>query len=188
MSAVIENLKKAIIGESNAKRKYELFAEKAGEENLPEIAHLFKAISTAEAIHIKNHVRALTVLTDKELKIEEFVDMNENVLRNNVKDTKSNLIEAISGETYETKQMYKNFVKNSKKEGNEVAELSFSLARKAEKVHAELFTKYLKLLKSNKIIEKKKIFVCQICGNIEFEIPPSVCPICDHSQKFFQEY
>lgn len=188
MPTVIENLKEAINGENNARRKYELFAEKAKEENLPEIAHLFNAISTAEAIHIKNHIRALKVLTDKEVKFEEFVDVNEDVLRNNVKNTKANLIEAIKGETYETKQMYKNFIKNSKKEGNEVAELSFSLARKAEKVHAELFTKYLKLLESNKIIEKMKIFVCQICGNVEFGTPPSVCPICDHSQKFFQEY
>ncbi|GAI66718.1 unnamed protein product, partial [marine sediment metagenome] len=29
ISVVIENLKEAIIGESNAERKYELFAEKA---------------------------------------------------------------------------------------------------------------------------------------------------------------
>ena len=101
------------------------------QENLPEIAHLFNAISVAEGIHIKNHVRALHVVTGSEVKIEDFVDVNEEDLRRNIRKTKVNLLEAINGELYETKQMYKTFLKNSKKEGNEVAELSFSLARKA---------------------------------------------------------
>ncbi|MFX0081519.1 MAG: rubrerythrin family protein [Candidatus Hodarchaeota archaeon] len=143
MSLVIENLKEAINGESNAKRKYEFYAQKAKEENLPEVAHLFKAISITEAIHIKNHVRALQVLINREVKIEDFIDVNEVALKDNVKDTKSNLLDAINGETYETKQMYKLFLKNSKKEGNDVAELSFSLARKVEKVHAGICSKYL---------------------------------------------
>jgi rubrerythrin len=184
---VIENLKEAINGESNAKRKYELYAEKAQEENLPEVAHLFKAISTAEAIHIKNHIRALQVVIKSEIEVEDFVDVNEEVLKSNVKDTKSNLLDAINGETYETRQMYRKFLKNSKKEGNDVVELSFSLARKAEKVHARIFSKYLKQLKKNEIIENRKVFVCQICGNVEFEAPPSKCSLCDHTQKFFIE-
>ncbi|MFW9942319.1 MAG: rubrerythrin family protein [Candidatus Thorarchaeota archaeon] len=187
MSVVIDNLKEAINGESNAKRKYELYAEKAKEENLPEIAHLFKAISMAEAIHIKNHIRALQVLLKRDVEVEDFIDVDELALKNNVKDTRSNLLDAIQGETYETKQMYKVFLKNTKKTGNDVAELSFSLARKAEKVHAEIFSKYLKQLENNKNIEKRKIFVCQICGNVEFDIPPSICPLCDHSEKFFME-
>ena len=187
MSLIIENLKEAINGESNAKRKYEIYAEKAREENLPEIARLFKAISTAEAIHIKNHSKALEVITNSKVNVEDFVEVNENVLKKNAIDTKSNLIDAINGETYETKRMYKNFVRNSKKEGNEVAELSFTLARKAEKVHAKIFSNLLKKLEKNVTIDKQKIFVCQICGNVEFNAPPSVCPLCDHTQKFFKE-
>ncbi len=187
MSIVIENLKEAINGEINAKKKYELYAEKAKEENLPEIAHLFKAVSMAEAIHIKNHIRALQVLTNSDVEAKDFVDLNEEALKNNVKDTRSNLLDAIEGETYETKQMYKLFLKNTKKTGNDVAELSFSLARKAEKVHAGIFSKYLKKLEKNDSFEKRRVFVCQICGNVEFDTPPTICPLCDHSQKFFSE-
>ncbi|MFX1314016.1 MAG: rubrerythrin family protein [Promethearchaeota archaeon] len=187
MSILIENLKEAIIGECNAKRKYELYAEKAKDEQLPEISHLFKAISSAEAIHIKNHIKALSILTNNKVNPEEFVKLNEELLKTNVQDTKSNLRDAIKGETYETKQMYKDFVKNAKKEENEVAELSFMLARKAEKVHSNLFNKFLKQLEKNQKIDKQKIYVCQICGNVEFEEAPLVCPLCDHSQKFYKE-
>lgn len=187
MSVVIENLKEAINGESNAKRKYELFAEKAREENLPEIAHLFKAISGAEAIHIKNHIRALEVITENEVSVEDFIDVNEETLKLSVKDTRSNLLDAINGETYETKQMYKIFLKNVKREGNDVAELSFSLARKAEKVHATIFRNYLRQLEKNELFKQRKIFVCQICGNVEFDTVPKICRLCDHSQKFFNE-
>ncbi|MFX1391170.1 MAG: rubrerythrin family protein [Promethearchaeota archaeon] len=187
MSTVIENLKEAINGESNARRKYQLFAQKGQEENLPEISHLFEAISSAEAIHIKNHIKALEVITKKEVNIEEFVDVDEEKLNENVKDTKLNLIDAINGETYETKKMYKSFVKNSKREGSEVAELSFQLARKAEKIHANIFNSFLKKLENQEFLGKRKIYVCHICGNVEFDEPPSVCPVCDHSQKFFKE-
>jgi rubrerythrin len=187
MSIIIENLKEAINGESNARRKYQLFAQKAKEENLPQISHLFEAISSAEAIHIKNHIKVLKVITKKEVNLEEFVDVDEKKLYEKVRDTKSNLIDAIKGETYETKKMYKNFVKNSKREGSEVAELSFQLARKAEKIHANIFSEFLKKLDNHEIREKEKIYVCQICGNVEFGEPPSLCPVCDHSQKFFKE-
>jgi rubrerythrin len=141
----------------------------------------------AEAIHIKNHIRALEVITNAEVEIKDFIDVSEDALKNKVRDTKSNLLDAVNGEIYETKQMYKNFVKNSKKEGNDVAELSFSLARKAEKVHAKIFSNFLSKLEKNDIIEKRKIFVCQICGNVEFDIPPSVCRLCGHTHKFFNE-
>jgi rubrerythrin len=81
MQTVIENLKHAINGESNAKRKYKLYSLKAREENLPEIAHMFEAISSSETIHIKNHIRALTVLTNSEVNNENFVEVNDESLK-----------------------------------------------------------------------------------------------------------
>ena len=65
MSIVIENLKEAIVGESTAEIKYKLFAEKASKEGFNEISKLFNAISTAEAIHIKNHLKALIIIKVK---------------------------------------------------------------------------------------------------------------------------
>lgn len=187
MSIVIENLKEALKGERNAKRKYEIYAQKAMEENHPHIAHVFKAVSFAESIHIKNHKRALSLLTDSEISLDDLVQVDEAQLKNKMGDTTSNLEDAIEGETYETKKMYKKFEKNANSFGKEVVELSFSLARDAEKTHADLFSLLLKRFKKGKKGEKVKIFVCQICGNVELEEPPERCPVCDHSERFFKE-
>ncbi len=187
MKIVISNLKEAINGESNAKHKYELFSEKAKEENLLEIALLFKAISIAEIVHIKNHLRALKVITNSDPKTDDFVHIDEENLNKNINDTKLNLIDAIKGETFETKKMYKIFVKNAVKLGNDVAELTFTLARKAEKIHAKVFSKYLKILEKDQIINNLEIYICEICGNVEFKNPSQNCSICDHGPQFFKK-
>jgi len=187
MSLVVDNLKDAINGESNAKRKYELFSEQAAKENLNEIALLFKAASYAESLHIKNHLKALSGITKTTVNPEDFVRIDDNELKHHIKDTRSNLKQAIDGETYEFKKMYKQFVKNAQKEGDLVSELTFKLAREAEKVHARLYSNYLKKLQKNKEIEPVEIYVCTICGNIEFAPLPEICPVCDHDKKFFKK-
>ena len=164
MSKVIDNLKEALQGESVAKYKYRLFAEKTKQENLPAVAHLFHAVAYAESRHIKNHLRALTVLMGKEVKLEEVVDLDEEKIESKVKDTIENLRDAVDGEIYETKTMYKEFEKNASSEGESVPELSFSLARKAEKVHANLFSSYLKKMKKGKEIQEKKYLFALYAG------------------------
>lgn len=185
MSEVIESLKEAINGESNAKRKYELFAEKAKQENLPEIAYLFKATAFAESIHIKNHLKALTTITGSDANPQDFVKVDEAELKGYVKDTASDLLNAIAGEMFEFKKMYKNFVKLAKKAGKDTAELSFTLARYAEQVHARLYSIVLKKLESGKPREIKEIYVCKICGNVELNRIPGKCPVCDHGPNFY---
>ena len=53
------NLAAAFAGESQAHMRYRIFAEKAREEGLLNIARLFEAISFAEQVHATNHLRAL---------------------------------------------------------------------------------------------------------------------------------
>ena len=187
ISVVIENLKEAIIGESNAKRKYELFAEKALNEGFPEIAHLFKAISTAESIHIKNHLKAIEEITKKSVDLNAIVNIEEKVLKKQVRNTRNNLIQAIAGETFEFKKMYKGFMKNAKKNDVYLAEFSFDLARMAEIVHSKLYIRFLKKLDKKEPFEDIDIYICRICGNVELKKIPKICPNCEHDQKFFMK-
>ncbi|MHA1802967.1 MAG: rubrerythrin family protein [Promethearchaeota archaeon] len=186
MSIVINNLKEAIRGESKAKRLYESFSKKAEEDGFFFISKIFHSISFAEEIHIKNHLRALSVITKREYKLEDIITIDENEIQNAVKTTRENLRQAIEGELYETKKMYKEFIEKAIANENDVAELTFNLAKKAERIHAKIFKKCLKNI-DKKNIKAQKIFVCQICGNVEFQRPPSRCPICEHDKKFFKE-
>ena len=185
MALAVDNLKEAIIGESNAKIKYELFAEQAQKEDYPEIDHLFRAVSFAESIHIKNHAQAIAKITNSEVNVHEIVKINKDQLKKLVNNTRNNLIQAIAGETFEFKKMYKNYKKNAKKEDMFLAEFSFDLARKAEIVHSKLYIKYLKQLDKKINFLHVDIYVCKICGNVELREAPKTCPNCDHDQKFF---
>ena len=54
-----ENLKSAFAGESQANRRYLMFAEKAQKEGYPQIARLFRAAAEAETVHARNHFQAM---------------------------------------------------------------------------------------------------------------------------------
>jgi rubrerythrin len=160
-----ENLKAAFAGESQANRLYLAFAKKAEEEGYTQAAKLFKAAAEAETIHALNHVN----------------------ITGQVKSTIDNLGTAISGETYEFKKMYPEFLAEAKQEGNKQAAWSFDVANKVEQIHASLFQKAIDAMKTKKEHEKVDYYVCGVCGNTVEGTPPETCPICGAPrEKFFK--
>ncbi|MFX1238115.1 MAG: rubrerythrin family protein [Promethearchaeota archaeon] len=119
LSILEKNLKEAIVGESKARKKYELYAEKALEEGFKGVSLLFHAISRAETVHTHNHLRVM----------------------GGIKSTVENLKVAIKGEHHEFTNMYPDFSKDAKEEGNKQAERSFDLANQVEKIHHGLYEK-----------------------------------------------
>jgi rubrerythrin len=165
MNRTVENLKSAFAGESQANRRYVAFARKADEEGFPQVAKLFRAAAEAETVHAVNHIRVI----------------------GDVKDTAENLDAAISGETFEYKKMYPEYVKTAKKEKNDQATWSFNVANQVEQIHANLFTKAAKALKAGKEPAKADYYVCSVCGNTVENEPPEKCPVCGNPKsKFFK--
>jgi len=165
MSKTTENLKDAFAGESQANRRYLAFAQKAEEEGLSQVAKLFRAAAEAETVHALNHLRIL----------------------GDVKSTAENLDAAISGETFEFKTMYPEYLSTAKQEGNRQAVWSFDVANKVEQVHAGLFSKAVEALKSKKELAKVDYYICSICGNTVENSAPEKCPICGAPKtKFFK--
>jgi len=165
MTKTDENLKAAFAGESQANRLYLAFAQKAEEEGFIQAAKLFKAAAEAETIHALNHVR----------------------ITGQVKSTIDNLSTAISGESYEFKKMYPEFLAAAKDENNKQATWSFNVASKVEQVHANLFQKTIDALKNKKALENIDYYVCGVCGNTVEGAPPEKCPICGSpKEKFFK--
>ena len=165
MAKTDENLKAAFAGESQANRLYTAFARKADEEGLPQIAKLFRAAAEAETVHALNHLR----------------------VTGQVKSSADNLGTAISGETYEFKKMYPEFLSEAKKEGNKAAALSFDYANQVEQIHANLYQKALDALKNKKEPAKADYWVCPVCGNTFEGSVPDVCPICATAKEKFMK-
>ena len=160
-----ENLKAAFAGESQANRMYLAFSKKADEEGLTQIAKLFRAAAQAETVHALNHLEVM----------------------GQVKSTQDNLGTAVSGETYEFKKMYPDFIADAKKEGNKKAEVSFNYANQVEQIHAKLYQKALDALKGKKELAKADYYVCPVCGNTFEGSVPDNCQICATPKEKFMK-
>ena len=156
MAKTDKNLKAAFAGESQANRRYLAFAKKAEEEGFMQVAKLFKAAAESETVHALNHLR----------------------ITGEIKSTLENLGAAVSGETFEFKEMYPGYIETAKKEGNKQAAWSFDVANKVEQIHAKLYSKAIDALKNKKPVEKVDYYVCSVCGNTVEGEPPDKCPIC----------
>ena len=163
MPTTLENLKEAFAGESQANRKYLAFARKAEKDGYPAIARLFRAAAEAETIHALAH----------------FQNMG------GVGTTRENLKEAISGETYEFTEMYPPMVEQAIREGHK-AKTMLDWANRVEKVHATLFSQALAALESGQDISQMDVYLCPVCGDLEFGIPES-CPVCGAPGAKFQK-
>ena len=150
-----ENLKAAFAGESQANQKYRLFAKKAEQENLPNIARLFRTTAEAERIHAEGHLKALDA-------VGSSVD---------------NLKAAIGGETYEFTEMYPPMLEQAAAEGHK-AKRMFGYAVLAEEVHARIYALALEAAQQGKDLAQSQIYLCPVCGYIELGQPTADCPIC----------
>ncbi|MDR1298554.1 MAG: rubrerythrin family protein [Deltaproteobacteria bacterium] len=158
---VVEDLKNAFAGESQANRKYLAFAQKADREGHPFAAKAFRAAAEAETIHAHSHLSLL----------------------DGVKSTADNLKEAIGGETFEFTKMYPEMIQHAKDAKDAHSERDFHLANEAEKVHAELFKKAAE----NMGKPAPALFVCKVCGYIAEGAVPETCPICGGKHQVFFE-
>ena len=161
-SKTFNNLMEAFAGESQANRKYTAYGKKAEEDGKLNAAKLFKAASDAETIHALKHFE----------------------VAEQVQSTPENLKDAIAGETHESTEMYPDFLKDAKAEGNKAAALSFTYAMKAEAVHAKLYQEALENLDET---EEIFYYLCPLCGNIE-KVVPDKCPICGIAGSTFIKY
>jgi rubrerythrin len=164
MPTTNENLAVAFAGESQANRKYLAFARAAEKEGYPQVAKLFRAAADAETIHALAH----------------FQNMG------GVGTTLENLKSAVAGETYEHTEMYPSMVEQAKAEGHR-GKTMLGFANEAEKVHARLFRQALEAMQAGKDLSQMDVFLCPVCGDVEFGVVPEKCPICGAPASKFQK-
>jgi len=163
MATTTENLKEAFAGESQANQKYRAFAKKAETDGLPNIARLFRTAAEAERIHAEGHLKAM----------------------DGVGSTVENLQAAIGGETYESTTMYPPMIAQAEAEGHK-AKRMFGYALRAEEVHAQLYKLALEAAQRGVDLTESEIYLCPVCGRIEFGRPTANCPVCGtKAERFF---
>jgi rubrerythrin len=175
VSQTLSNLQAAYEGESNAAVKYTAFAVKAETDGFLRAAALFRAAARAEQVHAAHHARVIVRMGATPQAVIHAPE---------VKTTRENLQAAKAGEEYERDVMYANFIKEAEASGQKDAVRTFTLARKAEAVHAQLYGEALDNLEAQRV--QTTFFVCLICGEVT-DNPDETehCPICNAPKEKF---
>lgn len=163
------NLLAAFAGESQARNKYTYYASKAKKEGFVQIGNLFEETANNEKEHAKIWFKLLH--------------------DGDIPDTAANLKDAAAGEHYEWTDMYATFAKEAKEEGFDKISYLFEEVAKIEKEHEDRYLALLKNVDTKQVFEKTGVVIwqCSNCGHIHVgEKAPSVCPVCDHPQAYFQ--
>jgi rubrerythrin len=157
------NIYTAFAGEAKAYFRLLAYAEKAEEEEVPQIALLFRAIAEAERVHA---TRNLSLLKD-------WV----------VKDTDTNLKNSFKREKSISENEYPEFIRDAEQDGEQAAALVFSQARDAETVHSKLYERAIYHVIKD---EMKAYQVCQVCGYVTDKGAPEKCPVCGAAKDRFK--
>ncbi len=168
------NLMKAFAGESQARNKYEFFAEVAYKEGLHRIARFFQEAADNEKYHA----------------VAEFKAYNKLVYGVELDSTEKNLQYAADGERYEHEEMYPNFAKIAKEENlKEIARLFTAIGRVEVEHEAEYLALKEALIKEGFFAsEEEEEWVCEVCGHVHRgKKAPGKCPLCGVEREYFKK-
>jgi rubrerythrin len=168
------NLMKAFAGESQARNKYEFFAQMAQEEGYHRIARFFQEAADNEKYHA----------------MAEFKAYNKLVNDIELDSTVKNLQYAADGERYEHEEMYPNFEEIAKEEGlKEIARL-FKAIGKVEVEHEKEYLELKQALIDEGFFdsEEEEEWVCEVCGHVHRgKKAPKACPLCRVEKEYFKK-
>lgn len=176
------NLLASFAGESQARNRYTLFAEKAVEEGYEQIAAIFLETASQELSHAKQFFSMLE---------GGVVEIRAAYPAGVVADTMTNLAEAAAGENEEWQDLYVNFAKVADEEGFPHIAALYRNIIKVEKMHEERYLKLHKLMEDGHVFsaEEPVRWYCINCGfTIEAKSAPKRCPVCGKDQGWFERF
>ncbi|MDE6206444.1 MAG: rubrerythrin family protein [Muribaculaceae bacterium] len=174
------NLLASFAGESQARSRYTLFAQKAKEEGYEQIAAVFLETAEQELSHARQFFSLLEGGT---------VEITAAYPAGVVGDTAKNLAEAAAGEREEWGELYENFAQVAQEEGfPQIANL-YKLIAKVEQMHEQRYLKLLERLTNGQEFEDTVPveWMCRKCGfTITAKAAPKRCPVCGMDQGWFE--
>ena len=180
-----ENLMRAFAGESQARNRYTIAAEKAREKGMYTIADVFLYTADQERAHAERFYELLKEFTGSTIQIDGTYPVDQ-------QDTLEELLRAAEhNEKEEFEEVYPAFAEIAKQEGFFEAASAFLQIAEIEHVHQKRFGKVAKMLQTNQYYsgEEPEKWICTNCGYIhEGKQAPKVCPVCRHEQGDFLPY
>ncbi len=179
-----KNLMTAFAGESQARNRYNYFANAARssptKEGYEQIGNIFNETAENEKVHARVFLKYLE---------GGDIEITTTYPALMVKDTKENLKAAADGEKMEWSTTYVNFAKTARDEGFPDIADSFEEVAKAEKFHESRFRKLLNNVTNGEVFTKKTAvkWHCSNCGYVyEGTEAPKMCPACKHPQYYYE--
>ena len=181
-STTKENLLRAFAGESQARNRYDFAAQARKEKKLYVLEALFKYTAGQEKEHaeifynhlVKGGCENVTItanypvdLTQEPLKLLELAQQHE---------------------LDEFGDIYPAFAEKAQEEGFAEAARHFRQIADIEKVHAQRFERFTKLMAEDKLFVSsvETGWMCLNCGHVLYGTKaPGKCPVCDHDQGYF---
>ena len=174
------NLLASFAGESQARSRYTLFAQKAIEEGYQQIAAVFMETAEQELSHAKQFFSLLEGGT---------VQISAGYPAGVVGTTVENLAAAAAGEREEWSDLYSNFAQVAREEGfPQIANLYDQIA-KVETMHEQRYIRLMERLKAGEEFSSPEPveWMCRKCGfTITAKNAPKRCPVCGMDQAWFE--
>ncbi len=175
-----KNLLMAFAGESQARNRYQLFANKAKKEGFEQIAAIFEETAEQERVHAK---KFFSFLEGGNLEITATFPAGI------VGTTAENLMAATTGEKEEWEEVYPEFARIAAEEGFKEIAIAFKMIAIAERTHSDRYDALIARMAAGEVFEseEKILWYCRKCGYIhEGKTPPQICPACQHPQSYYQ--
>ena len=177
-----KNLLAAFAGESQARNRYTLFAERAKEEGYEQIAALFLETADNEREHAK---RYFSFLEGGDVEIQASYPAGT------VGSTLKNLRAGAAGENIEHTEIYPGFADIADEEGFAEIARAFRRIAEVEVWHEKRYNGLAKNVKEKSVFKRpeKVLWKCMVCGRVhEGLAPPNKCPTCLNPSSYFELY
>lgn len=174
------NLLASFAGESQARSRYTLYAEKAIEEGYEQIAAIFLETANQELSHAKQFFSFLEGGT---------VEITAAYPAGKVGTTVENLAAAAAGEREEWGDLYSSFAETAKEEGFPKIAALYNLIAKVEQMHEQRYIRLMERLQNGQEFEEEVEveWICRKCGyTVKSKSAPKRCPVCGMDQGWFE--
>ena len=180
-----ENLMRAFAGESQARNRYTVAAERAEKDGMFTVAEIFRYTADQERAHAERFYELLKELSGQTIHIDGSYPVDQQ------EDLPGLLRAAEHNEHEEFADVYQAFGNTAREEGFSEAASAFHQIAEIEHVHEQRFAKLAEMLESGTWYQPKAAskWMCTNCGYIhEGNQAPPVCPVCRHEQGYFIPY